>query len=73
MLQYVYNFYACIEGTYIAAILHILYYMMIISCYDHQHHKGSESCCMIFKTDTKFQDMSPVKKKKKKEEVLLYV
>lgn len=25
MLQYVYYFYACIECTYIAAILHILY------------------------------------------------
>lgn len=33
MLQYVYYFYACIECTYIAAILHILYSMMSISCH----------------------------------------
>ncbi len=34
MLQYVYYFYACIECTYIAAILHILYSTMNISCHD---------------------------------------
>lgn len=32
--QYVYYFYACIEGTYRAAILHILHCMMNISCHD---------------------------------------
>ena len=34
MLQYVYYFYACIECTYIAAILHILYPTTSISCHD---------------------------------------
>lgn len=52
MLQYVYYFYACIECTYIAAILHNLYsMMMIISCLDHQPHDGSEKGCMISKTN----------------------
>lgn len=34
MLQYVYYVYACIECTYRAAILHILYSAISLSCHD---------------------------------------